>query len=182
MIELVAGLNRTTGRRAGIYPELKHPAFHRAEGQPMEEAFLAIARRYGLGGPDAPPIFVQCFEPGPLREMRRLGSALPQIFLLDEDAAPLVTDSGLDEIHGFADGIGPYKLLIERDPALVARAHRRGLAVHTWTFRADDVGPGYGAFEDELRAFYEKFGVDGLFTDFPDRARNWLDSHAAALH
>ena len=54
----------------------------------MEEAFLAIARRYGLGGPDAPPIFVQCFEPEPLREMRRLGSALPQIFLLDDDAAP----------------------------------------------------------------------------------------------
>ena len=43
MIELVAGLNRTTGRRAGIYPELKQPAFHRDEGQPMEEAFLAIA-------------------------------------------------------------------------------------------------------------------------------------------
>jgi glycerophosphoryl diester phosphodiesterase len=182
MIELVAGLNRTTGRRSGIYPELKQPAFHRGEGQPMEEAFLAIARRYGLGGPDAPPIFVQCFEPGPLRELRRLGSALPQIFLLDDDAAPLLTDAGLDEIRAFADGIGPYKLLIERDPTLVARAHQRGLAVHTWTFRADDVGSGYGTFEDELRAFYEKFGVDGLFTDFPDRARSWLDSQAAAPH
>jgi glycerophosphoryl diester phosphodiesterase len=180
MIELVAGLNRTTGRRAGIYPELKQPAFHRDAGQPMEEAFLDIARRYGLGGTDGPPIFVQCFEPGPLRELRRLGSALPQIFLLDDDAAPLLTDPGLEEIRAFADGIGPYKLLIERDPTLVARAHGRGLAVHTWTFRVDDVGSGYGTFEDELRAFYEKFGVDGLFTDFPDRARSWLDAHAAA--
>ena len=119
-------------------------------------------------------------SPSPLRELRRLGSALPQIFLLDDDAAPLLTDAGLDEIRAFADGIGPYKLLIERDPTLVARAHRRGLAVHSWTFRADDVGSGYATFEDELRAFYEKFGVDGLFTDFPDRARSWLDSHTAA--
>ena len=54
MIELVAGLNRTTGRRAGIYPELKQPAFHRAAGMPMEEAFLEIVRRHGVGGPDAP--------------------------------------------------------------------------------------------------------------------------------
>ena len=145
----------------------------------MEEAFLAIARRYDLGGTDAPPIFVQCFEPGPLRELRRLGSALPQIFLLDDDAAPLLTDAGLDEIRAFADGIGPHKLLIERDPTLVARAHGRALAVHTWTFRVDDVGSGYATFEDELRSFYEKFGVDGLFTDFPDRARSWLDSHRA---
>jgi glycerophosphoryl diester phosphodiesterase len=180
MIELLAGLNRTTGRRAGIYPELKQPAFHRAEGLAMEEAFLAIARRYRLGAPDSTPIFVQCFEPEPLREMRRLGSSLPQIFLLDEDAAPQVAPAGLDAVVAYADGIGPAKLLIERDPALVERAHRRGLVVHPWTFRADDVGAGYADLEGELEAFYGKYGVDGLFTDFPDRARRWLDSRGAA--
>jgi glycerophosphoryl diester phosphodiesterase len=182
MIELVAGLNRTTGRRAGVYPELKDPAFHRAEGLPMEEAFLAIARRYDLGGPDAPPIFVQCFEPGPLRELRRLGSSMPQIFLLDDDAAARVTDAGLDQVVAFADGIGPSKVLIASDPALVERAHRRGLAVHSWTFRVDDVDQAYATFEDEIAAYYDRFGVDGLFTDFPDRARSWVDTHAAPRH
>jgi glycerophosphoryl diester phosphodiesterase len=175
MIELVAGLNRTTGRRAGIYPELKNPAFHSAEGLRMEEAFLAITRRYRLGASDALPIFVQCFEPGPLRELRRLGSSLPQIFLLDDDAAAQVTAAGLDAIAAYADGIGPSKVLIAHDPALVARAHQRGLTVHSWTFRVDDVGKGYATFEDELEAYYRRFEVDGLFTDFPDRARKWLD-------
>jgi glycerophosphoryl diester phosphodiesterase len=179
MIELVAGMNRTTGRRAGIYPELKQPGFHRAEGLPMEEAFLAIVRRYGIGAGDAPPIFVQCFEPEPLRELRRLGSTLPQIFLVDDDPPPRLDDAALDEIAGFANGIGPSKVLIERDPSLVERAHRRGLQVHPYTFRADDVGKGYRSFDDELAAFYGRFGVDGLFTDFPDLARRWLDAHGA---
>ena len=180
MIELVAGLNRTTGRRAGIYPELKQPAFHRAAGLPMEEAFLEIVKRHGIGGPDAPPIFVQCFEADPLRELRRLGSTLPHVFLVDDEAAPRLTDAGLDEIKTFADGIGPAKALIESDPALVRRAHRRGLVVHPWTFRADDLGKGYASLEDELAAFYGRYGVDGLFTDFPDRARKWLDVHGAS--
>jgi glycerophosphoryl diester phosphodiesterase len=192
MIELVAGLNRTTGRHAGLYPELKEPAFHRTEGLPMEEAFLAIVRRYHLGeggaagaaslpAASAPPaIFVQCFEPGPLRELRRLGSTLPQIFLLDDDPPPRLDDAALEEIAGFANGIGPSKLLIESDPSLVERAHRRGLLVHPYTFRADDVGKGHATFDDELAAFYGRFAVDGLFTDFPDLARRWLDAHPAA--
>ena len=98
----------------------------------MEEAFLAIVGRYHLGEDQAPgaavapggssvaggsapiPIFVQCFEPGPLRELRRLGSRLPQIFLLDDDPPPRLDDAALDEIAGFANGIGPSKVLIER--------------------------------------------------------------------
>ena len=44
------------------------------------------------------------------------------------------------------------------------------------TFRVDDLGSGASTFEDELDLFYSQLGVDGLFTDFPDRARAWLDS------
>ena len=45
-IELVAGLNRTTGRRVGIYPELKAPRWHREQGLAMEESFLAVLDRH----------------------------------------------------------------------------------------------------------------------------------------
>ena len=31
-IELIQGLNRSTGRNVGLYPEIKSPAFHRHEG------------------------------------------------------------------------------------------------------------------------------------------------------
>jgi glycerophosphoryl diester phosphodiesterase len=179
-IELVAGLNRTTGRRVGIYPELKAPRWHRDHGLAMEEAFLALLDRHRVGA--ELPVFVQSFEPEPLEELRRLGSTRPQILLLDdpEESPPRLDDAALDAIARIADGIGPAKTLIERDPTLVERAHRRGLLVHPYTFRADDVPPRFASFEAELATFYGELGVDGLFTDFPDRARAWLDRAAAA--
>lgn len=178
MIQLIQGLNRTTGRQVGIYPELKAPAWHREQGLAMEEDFLKLVARYGYEGKDA-AIFVQCFEEEPLRRMRELGSRLPQIYLVADETADRLTESGLREIAGFADGIGPYKELVEQRPDVVAWAHAAGLAVHPWTFRADDVGEGFDRLEDELAAYYGKLDVDGLFTDFPDRARHWLDDWVA---
>jgi len=178
MIELVQGLNISTGRKVGIYPELKQPAWHREQGQPMEKKFLQVVRHYGYHGKDA-PIFVQCFETKPLETLRSLGSKLPQILLLGDDVNANrlhLSDAGLAAIAQYAQGIGPWKQLIIDDHTLVQRAHAAGLAVHPYTFRADDVGKGYRDFEAELKAFYFDFGVDGLFTDFPDRARALLGS------
>ena len=91
------------------------------------------------------------------------------------------TDAGLDEVKTYADGIGPWKVYIipitgggGGDPKtptdLVARAHARGLLVHTWTFRDDSFPSGFpGGPVDELLAFYRQ-GVDGVFADFPDTA------------
>jgi glycerophosphoryl diester phosphodiesterase len=91
------------------------------------------------------------------------------------------TDAGLDEIKTYADGIGPWKVYIipitgggggqPKTPTdLVARAHARGLLVHTWTFRDDAFPSGFmGGPVEEYLAFYRQ-GVDGVFSDFPDTA------------
>lgn len=169
MIELVQGLNRSTGRAVGIYPELKAPTWHRKEGKPMEESFLALLQRHGYEGPDA-KVFVQVFEKEPLRLMRELGSKLPQIYLIGGMQRSDLKDGALRDVATFAQGIGPSKTLIERDPSVVQRAHAAGLKVHPYTFRVDEVGKGYASFEDEVGRFFTQYGVDGLFTDFPDRA------------
>jgi len=170
-IELVQGLNTTTGREAGIYPELKAGGWHREEGLPMEEEFLRVLGAYGYTGPDA-HIFVQSFEEEPLIRMRELGSELPQILLIGGGAAAarFLTDEGLALVRSFANGIGPSKGLVEADPTLVERAHRAGLAVHPYTFRADAVPAAYADPQAELRRFFVDYGVDGLFTDHPDLA------------
>jgi glycerophosphoryl diester phosphodiesterase len=170
VIELVQGLNQSTGREAGIYPELKEPAFHAREGQPMEADFLAILTRHGYTGPDA-KCFVQCFEAPPLKRLREeLKTELPLIQLIGGSAVKMVSAEGLDAIAAYANGIGPEKGLVERDPALVARAHARGLKVHPYTVRRDAKPPAYPTTQDELRALFFTHNVDGLFADFPDDA------------
>ncbi len=175
MAELVQGLNASTGNDVGIYPELKSPTWHEKEGHPMETLFLAEAKRLGYEGTDA-KIFVQCFEATPLQKMRQeLGSKLPQIMLLGGGPAKtMLSASGLDRIKAFANGIGPSKNLIEDDPAIVERAHARGLQVHPYTLRADAVPKAYGSFAEEVRQFYVTYGVDGMFTDFPDQTLDAL--------
>lgn len=170
MIELVQGLNNTTGRAAGIYPELKAPAWHRQNGLPMEEAFLRVLAEYGYTEKSS-PVFVQCFEPEPLIRMRReLGSRLPQIQLLGNEKTfdEMASEAGLAEIAKYAEGIGPPKQRIERNPALVEWAHKLGLAVHPYTFRADSLPPMYTTYADEVARFAAEYRVDGFFTDHPD--------------
>ncbi len=176
MVELVQGLNERTGRTVGIYPELKAPAWHRTEGLPMEEVLLGVLDRYGYGERGA-PVFVQSFEEESLRRLRDLGSELPQVFLMAEveQVEPFLSAEGIAGVTAFADGIGPAKTMLERQPELIEWAHAAGLTVHPYTFRADDVPEGYASHLAELERHLFELGVDGVFTDFPDLARAVLD-------
>ena len=102
----------------------------------------------------------------------------------------LLTDAGLDFVKTYADGIGPWKpylvktvddgvdrngdgqlTIVDRrvdgSTGVLERAHARGLAVHTWTFRNDASGYGFADPKAEM-AYYMRLGLDGVFTDFPD--------------
>lgn len=176
MIELVQGLNERTGRTVGIYPELKAPEWHRAQELPMEESLLQVLGRYGYLEQDS-PVFVQSFEAKSLERLRALGSELPQVFLMAEAAQyrSFLSAEGIAAVAGFATGIGPAKTMLERQPELVGWAHDVGLTVHPYTFRADQVPGRYDSHEAELTRFLFELGVDGVFTDFPDRARAVVD-------
>ena len=60
----------------------------------------------------------------------------------------------------------------------VARAHAAGMQVHPYTYRLDPGQvPAYAeSFEDLLDIHYYQADVDGVFTDFPDRAVEFLRS------
>ena len=130
MIELVQGLNRSSGRDVGIYPELKRPAWHAEQGLPMEEKFLEILDEYGYDEPGA-KIYVQSFEAGSLQRLRQLGAETPLIQLVSGSwsYAEMWSKRGLDAIAAYADGIGPSKAIIEKNPSYVEWAHARGLVV-----------------------------------------------------
>ncbi|NGZ14527.1 glycerophosphodiester phosphodiesterase [Vibrio aestuarianus] len=93
--------------------------------------------------------------------------------------------NGMKQVATYADGIGPWKPMLIDDAStkdniiikpLMKEAKAQGLAVHPYTFRAekDRIAPYADSFEDMLDVFYNKVKVDGLFTDFPDKAATFL--------
>lgn len=104
--------------------------------------------------------------------------------------ADLLTNRGLDFVRSYADGIGPWKPYlvktvddgidrngdgkltindrrVEGSTGIIENAHRKGLLVHSWTFRNDASGYGFSDPKAEM-TYYFNLGLDGLFTDFPD--------------
>ncbi len=79
-------------------------------------------------------------------------------------------------IASYAQGIGPwFPMLIDSTTGkpnhMVTEAHAAGLLVHPYTFRADkgQVPQSFKSFEQYVTYFLDIVGVDGVFTDFPDR-------------
>ena len=62
----------SSGRDIGIYPETKHPTFHRALGLGIEDRLIASLNAAGWNSRSA-PVLVQSFEPGSLKEMKVKG-------------------------------------------------------------------------------------------------------------
>lgn len=186
-IRLVQGLNRSTGRSVGIYVEIKRPAWHKSEGVDLSPILLRLLDDCGYRTRDD-PAFVQCFDAAEVRRIRyELGCGLKLVQLLgendweesDTDYDRLRTPAGLREIAKSADGIGPWigQLISTEDidgrpvsTGLASAAHDAGLLVHPYTFRAEQLAPGFDSLEEMIQWFVDELSIDGLFTDFPDKA------------
>ena len=160
-------------------PEVKSPAALAARGLDPLPELVRILRERGLDGADA-PIAIQCFEPDFLARLDgQVDAPLLMLVYALEDGSPSVS---LAQMSGFADGIGPQKtLLIDEtgaDTGYLAAAHAAGLAVHPWTFRADQPAPDGADFEAELRRMLA-LGADAVFTDHPGLAVEIRDAMAA---
>lgn len=191
-IELIQGLNKSTGKDIGIYPELKDPVFHEEHGFPMAKIVLKVLADYGYTKKSDKAI-VQCFDPDYLRMVKeKLNTNLTLVQLLGPNEweissanyDELVSREGLKKIAEYADGIGVWLHQIKDDidntpsyvinPNLVKDAHDAGLVVHVYTLRKDAL-PSYVKSLNELHElFYYDFNVDGAFTDFADETVRFL--------
>ena len=183
-IQFIQGLNRSTGRTVGIYPELKAPAWHRKEGRDLAAAVLPILRKYGYDTKDS-ACYVQCFEYAEIKRLRgELGWQGKLTMLLggkgkgpgETDFTFLQTDAGLADLAQLVDGIGPpiSSYVTGKTPAerkvtdLAARARKVGLKSHPYTLRADELPKSVRDADELMRVLFDEAKVDGLFTDFPD--------------
>ena len=193
-IELIQGLNKSTGNNIGIYPEIKGPAFHLEEGKDISQAVVEMLKAYGYTTKQD-KVFLQTFDYDELVRIKQdilpaLGVDINLIMLIGApDEYPWMFEAdGMEKLSAYANGIGPsHTLVVERSSSrgnlaitpLVQRAHAAGMEVHPYTYRVDPGQvPAYAdSFEEMLEQHYFEADVDGLFTDFPDRAVQFLQSH-----
>jgi glycerophosphoryl diester phosphodiesterase len=174
-LRLIEGLDRSTGRRTGIYVEFKEPAFHAAAGRDLGAMLLATLAEHGAATADA-KVIIQCFDAAALQRLRtELRTPLPLVVLL-ESGEP-ATPARLRELASFAQGIGPpLSMVLTADgtaTALVTDAHAAGLVVHPYTVRADALPAGMPDVRALLRALL-RARVDGFFIDCPDIGREMV--------
>lgn len=197
-LQLIAGLNRSTGRAAGIYVEIKKPKWHRDQGADPSRATLTILQRFGYASKND-PCFVQCFELSEIKRLRgELGWKGRLVMLIeskaiDEDGTDhnrLCTAEGIRELATLVDGIGPATGRIVTWPAaggeprfseLVALAHAAKLVVHPYTVRRDDLPKNCPSIDALHAALFRTARVDGVFSDFPDLTLAWVRQNSANL-
>jgi len=180
-IELIQGLNKSTGKNIGIYPEIKEPLFHQKEGKDISKIVLEVLSNYGYSTKNDNCI-LQCFDAVELKRIRtELKSELFLVQLIEFEEE----ESKLEEFSKYADGIGPwYKQIINGKNEdgtwqlsnLVTKAHELNLKVHAYTFRADQLGD-FETFEELLKVALYEANIDGVFTDFPDKVVGFIDKN-----
>ena len=189
-IELISGLNRSTGREIGLYIEPKSPAWHAAEGKDLMSAVLERLAAHDLTGADD-PVLLQSFDSEALRRVREeLRSGLRLVQLIGENSwneGPTDFDSlrsaeGVARIAEYAQGVGiwiPQVVDFNSDGTsdisdFTALAQRVGLFVHAYTLRADRLPSNAGSLANAVRILVDEAGLDGVFTDHPDQVLHQL--------
>ena len=190
-IDLIKGLNQSTGRNVGIYPEIKKPAWHMQEGVDISKVVLEVLSKNDYNSA-TDNIFLQCFDSTELKRIKnKLNSSLPLIQLIgnnawnesDDDYDLMLTRQGTKNISSYAVGVGPYLQLLYQtsltnnniQPTVFNQFVRENnLLIHPYTFREDAVPLAFEDFSEMVNWFSKVLNVDGMFTDFVDKTARLL--------
>lgn len=189
-ITLIQGLNKSTGKNIGIYPEIKNPAWHREQMRDISTVVIDVLWKFGYKT-KSDRCYLQCFDFDETKRIRNvLGWQGKLIQLTTENADKesttdydmLLSPKGLDDVAKVADGIGPWiNQLIEgkldgkfKINDIAKNAKARGLQIHPYTFRFDSIQPYAASFDELLDAAFVEVGVDGIFSDHPDKVVTYL--------
>jgi glycerophosphoryl diester phosphodiesterase len=154
------------GTSVNYYIETKNP-----EAAPgMEEELLRLLGEYGLIPDPAETenwqVLIQSFSAESLQKIHDLNDSLPLIQLFSSTETSQTIQAQLDLVSTYAVGIGPS--MTDVDAALVEAAHALCLDVHPYTVNETT----------DMQALID-LGVDGMFTNFPDRLEELLGKRAA---
>lgn len=174
-IEFIQGLEKSMGRKIGIYPEIKAPWLHHKEGKDIALATLKVLKKYGYTQKSS-PVYLQTFD---FNELKRIKTELLPQLAMDIKLVQLVayTDwheteekdtsgnwvnynydwmfqpNGIKEVAKYADGIGPgWYMLIDKEKSTVGNIHYTPLIKEIAQY-ALELHP-YTVRQDALPAFF----------------------------
>lgn len=192
-LNLVQGLNQSTGKKIGIYPEIKKAAWHLEQGQDISAIVVEILQQHGYKT-KSDLCWLQCFEwPEVQRIRQKLGWEGRLVQLMgstsgkagESEYDKLQTSEGMAQLAKVVDAVGPDlrtiftgNTLAELKPSeFVERAHQHKLAVHAYTVRADELPKPFESLDQLHRLLLVDAKVDGLFTDFPDKTAQFVQDN-----
>ncbi|PGD35726.1 glycerophosphodiester phosphodiesterase [Bacillus wiedmannii] len=143
----------TFGHNANYYIETKSPD----EYHGMEEKLLEIIKHYEISD----KIIIQSFSEESLQKIHILDVNIPLVQLLPYKKASHLTELEIKKYKTYCIGLGMnYKYI---DSAYVKSIKKNGLEVHPFT--VDN--------ETDMKKLL-LWGVDGMFTNYPDRLHSLL--------
>ena len=138
-IEFIQGLEKSTGKKIGIYPEIKAPWLHHQEGKDIALETLKVLKKYGYTSKDS-PVYLQTFDFNELKRIKtellpQLGMDIKLVQLIaytdwneteEKDAKGkwvnydydwMFKPGAMAEIAKYADGVGPgwYMLIDDKN-------------------------------------------------------------------
>ncbi|WP_232547044.1 esterase-like activity of phytase family protein [Propioniciclava soli] len=195
VVDLARHSRTCDGQQVAVVPEIKHPSYFGSIGLAMEDAVVDTLRAAGLNRRSA-PVAIQSFEVNNLVYLSQR-SPVTLVQLVNCSGGPadrpeltyaqMVTRQGMRNVASYADKIGFCKDVmiprladgtLGRPTAAIRNAHRAGLSVVGWTFRAENqflpveyrssANPAdHGDLAAEIQDFLAA-GMDEFFTDQPD--------------
>ncbi|MCU4966326.1 glycerophosphodiester phosphodiesterase [Bacillus toyonensis] len=142
------------GHNANYYIETKSPD----EYAGMEEKLLEIIKYYQISD----KVIIQSFSEESLQKIHSLHANIPLVQLLSYKKAVQLNELEIEKYKTYCIGLGMnYKYI---DSAYVKKIKKHGLEVHPFT--VDN--------EKDMKNLLS-WGVDGMFTNYPDRLHSILD-------
>lgn len=191
-LQLIQGLNKSTGKDIGVYVEVKEPTFYKNEGKDITGEVINMLDKYGYNKEGSNAI-LQIFDYDAVKDARAKGwkgdlamLVIPGGQHLSDDKAIhdwLLTPEGIAEVSKYATIYAPWFSSLAVPNAdgsgytvndLADTARKNGMKVHSWTWRKDSPFKGFKNAEDALEVAFKKIKLDGMFADFPDEMVNYL--------
>ncbi len=153
----------TFGHRLLLNIELKSNLKGGLLDKGLERAVVALVERYELDG----RVLISSFSPFALRRVQLIAPHIPTGLLYGVRSLPIFGLAGLILPKDCAAFHPHYEIVGESH---IAKAHRRGYRMQTWTVD-----------EPSIMRSLIAWGVDGIITNRPDVLRDVIDDHHVPL-